>query len=290
MKNFNQYISEDLTRALIEPQSSASEQAKALGLAYVGFGRYEDPNTQQITHVVQNDRLIPYKKVVKTNTYKKAGSDDYGNLMNDVKGEIEQLHNDLINYYTPESYDDNELSAIEAYTGEEYIDINDKLYSLPTGIPADQIEPEYSDDELPATIASLDSALNKVKVDRDFVVYINLGSGYKLEDMKAGSVYRFKGYRSTSLNPGIAINFGSSSKGQSRRQQTILLQVVIKKGSKGMYVDDFSSVPGEGEFLLPRGSSIKITGGPSKLVGSNAYSGQMNHQVMLFSADLIKNK
>ena len=57
-----------------------------------------------------------------------------------------------------------------------------------------------------------------------------------------------------------------------------------------MYVDDYSATPGEAEFLLPRGTAIKITGGPSKLVGSNKYSNEMNHEVVFFNAEIVRNK
>jgi hypothetical protein len=290
MKKFNEYLHEDLSGALVEPKSASSAQAAKLGLVYVGFGRYEDPRTNQVTHIVNNDRLIPYKKAVKTNSFKKISGDDFGNYMNDLKGDAEQLHDELVDYYLPENFDENELSAIESYTGEDYIDINDKLYSLPTGIPAEQIEPEYSGDNLSDTISALDSALNKMPAPKDFLAYINLGDSYKLEDLSPGKKFRFKGFRSTTLNPSIAMNFGASTTGESRRSQTILIQLHVKKESKGLYVDDFSSVPGEGEFLLPRATAIRITSGPSKLVGSNAYSGQMNQQVLFFSAEIVNNK
>jgi hypothetical protein len=74
MKKFKDFLSEDLSGALVEPQSNASKQAKQLGLTYVGFGRYEDPKTRQITHIVQNDRLVPFSKAVKTNTFHQSNA------------------------------------------------------------------------------------------------------------------------------------------------------------------------------------------------------------------------
>jgi hypothetical protein len=65
---------------------------------------------------------------------------------------------------------------------------------------------------------------------------------------------------------------------------------LIKEGSKGMYVDDYSTTPGEGEFLLPRGTAVKLTSGPNKLVGSNGYTGELNREVIFFNAELVKNK
>lgn len=290
MKKFGEFLYEDLSGALVEPKSKSSQEAARLGLTYVGFGRYEDPKTGQITHVVQNDRLVPFNKAVKSNSFKSTSSDDFGSYNKNLKPDIEQNHADLVNHYVPEKYDENELAAIESYTGEDYLDINEKLYSLPTGIPANQIEPEFSDDDLPSKIAFLDSALNKSTAPKEFLTYISLGDGYKVEDFTPGQKVRFKGYRSTTINPNIALNFGGQTSGQNRRGQTIVIQLLVKKGAKGMYVDDYSSTPGEGEFLLPRGSVVKITSAPNKLVGSNGYSGEMNHQVIFFNAELVKNK
>lgn len=290
MKKFTEFLYEDLGGALVEPQSQASQEAARLGLAYVGFGRYEDPRTQQITHIVQNGRLVPFNKAVKTNTFKKNSADDFGSYTKNLRPEVEQNHMDLGEYYVPENYDENELAAVESYTGEDYLDINDKLYSLPVGIPADKIEPEYDGDDLPLKVAALDSALSKVPSPKEFLVYTSLGDGYNLEDFKAGQSFRFKGFRSTTLDPNIALNFGSKTGAQSRRKQTVILQILVRQGSKGMYVDDYSATPGEAEFLLPRGSTVKITGGPNKLVGSNGYSKDMNHQVIFFNAEIVKNK
>jgi len=290
MKKFNEFLFEDLGGALVEPQATSSQEAARLGLVYVGFGRYENPQTQQVTHVVQNGRLVPFNKAIKTNSFKKISGDDYGDYIKNLNPEVEQNHTSLSNSYLPENYDENELSAIESYTGEDFIDINDKLYSLPAGIPANQIEPEYDGDELPSIIQSLDSALDKVSAPQDFLVYVSLGSSYNPMDFKPRQEVRFKGYRSTTINPGIALNFDSDKTTSSRRKQTVILQIMIKSGSKGMYVDDYSATPGEGEFLLPRGTSVRIKAGPSKLVGSNGYTGSMNHEVVYFDAELVKNK
>jgi hypothetical protein len=288
MKKFNQYIKEDLGGALVEPKSASAEQAKQLGLTYVGFGRYEDPNTQQITHIVQNDRLVPFSKAMKTNTFKQQSSDDYGNYVKGMMPEIEQKRAQIGSYYRPEDYEDAELDAVEAYTGIDFLDINDKLYSLPTNIPADQIQPEFSDDNIAQKVAALDSALDKVAAPIDFITYTGLDTSYNLEDFVPGRTFQFKGYRSTSLNTNIALNYNSRTNKTAGRKQTILLQIRVKKGSKGMYVDEFSSNPGESEYLLPRGSKVRINRGPNKLIGSNAYSQDPNLEVLYFDCDLVK--
>jgi hypothetical protein len=288
MKKFNQYLYEDLNAALAEPSSNAAAEARKLRLQYVGFGRYEDPNTQQISHVVQNDRLIPFNKAVKSNTFKASSQDDYGNFVKQFAPDIEQNQNYMVDFYRPEYYDENELSAIEAYTGADFININDKLYNLPTGIRADQIQPEYDDDPIPSQVVALDSALNKKKTDHEFLSYVGLGTEYNITDFAPGSTFRFKGYRSTTINPNVALNYNSRVNKTISRQQTVMLQIKVPKGSKGMFVEDFSANPGESEFLLPRGSKVKVVSGPNKLVGSNAYTGSSGLEVLYFDCVLVK--
>lgn len=288
MKNFSDFLSEDLGGALVEPQSVSSQQAKKMGLAYVGFGRYQDPNTQQTTHIVQNDRLVPFNKAIKTNKFKQENVDDYGRYVGNLKPEIEQNHSELGQYYVPENYDEIELAAIESYTNGMYTDINSKLSSLPTGIPSNQIQADYVDDEVPSVIGALDSALSKVPAPKDFLTYVSLNQNYNPMDFAPNQIFRFRGFRSTSLDPGVALNFANDPNAPSG--QTVMLQILVKKGTLGMYVDDYSATPGEAEFLLPRGTAIKITSGPNKLVGSNKYSNEMNHQVVFFNAEIVRNK
>lgn len=288
MKKFHEYFTEDFGSALAEPSSNAATEAKKLKLQYVGFGRYEDPKTQQITHIVQNDRLVPFNKAVKSNTFKKSSQDDYGNYVKQFMPDIEQNQNYMVDYYKPEYYDENELNAIEEYTGTDYFDINQKLYELPTGIKANQIEPEYDGDPIPSQVAALDSALSKVKTDHDFLSYVGLGTEYDITNFVPGNSFRFKGYRSTTINPNIALNYNSRVNKTVNRQQTVMLQIKVPKGSNGMFVEDFSANPGESEFLLPRGSKVKIVSGPNKLVGSNAYTGSSGLEVLYFDCILVK--
>jgi hypothetical protein len=287
MKKFRNFLSEDLYGALVEPQSKASQEASKLSLTYVGFGRYEDPNTQQITHIVQNDRLIPFAKATKTNTFSKQSGDDFGEYNKNLMPEIEQHNKDLSNAYLPETYSDQELDAIENYSSLGYVDINDRLRSLPAGIPAEQIEPTYQGDPIPSQVAALDSALYKSVAPKDFITYAALSGAYSLDSFKSGQILSFKGFRSTTLNPSVALNLSNSYNQDSGRKTSFLLQIHVKKGSNGMYVNEFSNQPGESEFLLPRNTAIRIIEGPSKLVGSNKYTDELNHEVFFFGAETL---
>ena len=259
MKKFKDYMSEDLNLAAAEPTSEASAQAKQLGLTYVGFGRYEDPTTQQVTYIVQNDRLVPFSKAVRTNSYQQQSGNDFAGLTKVLAPQVQQIQAFLTASYPAEKYDDPELDAIKYYTGIGAAEINSRLYSLPTGILANQIEPTGPGDNIPQFIAGLDSALNRGKTKDNILTYAILSQAFTPDMIKSGSTVVFKGYRSTTIDLSYLTSYP---------QNSTILQILIPKGSKGMYVDDYSSSPGESEFLLPRGSQVTITAGPSKLKGT----------------------
>lgn len=260
MKKFSSkhktFFSEDLTSASSEPTSPAAAQARRMGLAYVGFGRYEDPKTRQVTHIVQNDRLVPFSKAVRTNSYAQSSTNDIGNFVKSLKQSTQQTHSELSASYPPEKYSEDELDAIKMFT-ENGAQVNQALAALPAGIEAQDIQPTGPGDNTPQIVASLDNALNKSKVSANILTYSALPADMEI---KPGDAFSFKGYRSTSIDLGAVL---SSIQGNKT-----VLQTLVPKGAKGMYVDDYSANPGEAEFIVPRGSVVTITGGPSRLRGA----------------------
>jgi hypothetical protein len=250
------FFSEDLTSASSEPTSPAAAQAKRLGLAYVGFGRYEDPKTRQVTYIVQNDRLVPFSKAVRTNSYAQSSTNDIGNFVKSLKPATQQTHGELSANYPPEKYSEDELDAIKFFT-ENGPQVNQSLAALPAGIEAQDIQPTGPGDNTPQVIASLDNALNKSKTPANILTYSALPGDMQI---KPGDAFSFKGYRSTSIDLGAVLGSIQGNK--------IVLQTLVPKGAKGMYVDDYSANPGEAEFIVPRGSVVTITGGPSRLRGA----------------------
>jgi hypothetical protein len=278
MKKFREYVKEDLSGALVEPKSNASQEAKKLNLTYVGFGRYED-STGQVTHIVQNDKLIPFQTAVKSKSYQTLSGDDFGEYAKNMEGIVSSIHNELTNAYSPENYDNSELDAIKSYTDNQttttMYDIADKLSSLPVGIPANKIQPEYDGDNRPEIIAALDSAIDKVKVPLDFTAYVTLTDTM---DIRPSSKLTMKSFTSATIDLSVALQSGDP----------VMLQIQVSKGSKGIYADDYSSVPGEGEFLFSRGSVIEIVSGPHKMTGSHLVSQDMNKAISLFMCNLAK--
>jgi hypothetical protein len=120
-----------------------------------------------------------------------------------------------------------ENSSIVAYSGSAYHSINSSL---------------RKGDASNAHVAAIDAALAKSPgLPHDTVLKRGMGGNFPVE---VGMTYHDKGYMSTSVSEG----FGGSNK----------MVINAPKGSKGAYLVQ-SSHPGEKEFLLPRGSQIKVT-------------------------------
>lgn len=279
MKN----ITEDLNRVKAEVQSPASQQAQNLGLQYAGFGRYVDPKSNQVTHIVQNDKLVKFNRAVKTNTFKTNNADDYGTYGAIMAPEIQQLHDYLVSQYSPDKYDDDELNAIYSYTNDAYPDINARLSALPVDVPANKIERTSPDDTLPDFIAAMDSVMKKSRAPVDFQTYTRMSADYRIEDFQPGMKFKFTSYRNSSINLNTVLNSAQVTQTSfAGRPQVFVLQILVKKNTRGLYAADFSAKPDDFEFILPRGSTLEIVDGPKNLVGSDAMSQNMNLEVVYF--------
>src|SRR5665213_69378 len=123
MQKYNEFLGEET--------ATPNEQALKMGLEYVGFGRYEDPKSGQVTYIVQDGKLVPFNKAVKTNSYTAQSGNDFGNLGKQLTPVLQQDIVDLQKAYPPTKYDDDELSAIKQYTDGGHGSVNTVLNSLP---------------------------------------------------------------------------------------------------------------------------------------------------------------
>jgi dihydroorotate dehydrogenase len=277
-------IKEDLNQLKTEEPSYAAYDAANLGLNYVGFGRYEDPKTQQVTHINVNDKLVPFNRAVKTNTFKANNMDDIGTYSSLIDPVIQQYHQELVAAYTPERYDDDELNAIYTFTNGGYYDINNRLSMMPPNVPAKKIEVTSPEDTISNVVESLDSAIKKIRAPFDFPVFVKLGPDYNIEDFVVGRSFVFKSYRNTTLSLNTALNSSENTqKSPAGRNMAAILQLNIRKNSRGMYISDFSANSEDMEFLLPRGTVVEIVDGPNTLVGSNAVSQDINLEILFFN-------
>lgn len=133
------------------------------------------------------------------------------------------------------------FEAIKAYSEDQYQAINDHLREV------------FNDDEQQPKIDAIDAALNAAPaLTEDIVIYrgVNADAGLKF---KVGGTITDKAYMSTSLNEHVAKDLVEKEKGT-------LLSIKAPAGTKGAYIDSISSHDTEQEFLLPRGTRLRITG------------------------------
>lgn len=275
-------IKEDLNLIPSSFDGPANEQATSMGLVYVGFGRYEDPSVGQITHISKNGKLVPYNRAVRTNDFQQNNTNDYGNFSEYMTPEIEQLNENLINSYPPENYNDDELNIIGQFTSGMYFDINNRLSALPPGIQSDKIEPMYSGDNTPMMVKAMDSIIKRSRAPQDFMTYTEM-INTDLNNLQPGTSFVFKGYRPTTINISNVIQNSDKQEGMVGRPQIVVLQIVVKKNSRGIYTGNYSQSPDDMEFVLPRGAKINVLSGPIKLVGSDAESGNLNLEILYFN-------
>lgn len=305
MIKFSEFLKESLADEVkSEPKTKASAEARRMGLTYMGFGRYAD-KTGKAAYIVHNDALFPiehtnltskmYAQTKNDNPEKaKAASDQMKTAINvslnrgreDQKivkqknQEAIKVSKELYNFYNRQSFDDDEIEAIEYYTAEGYESINRYLYK-----GHDEGTDTKKSAKIEQTIESLDEAFEQTEAPFNYTVYTGLSERYKAENFKAGSDYIFRGYVSTTLDFFTSVSMFT--------QGGILLQVDIQKGQKSIYVDGVSSNTGEMETLLPRGSRVKIISGPHPIHGEAIVDLQAydtKNTLMLFHCKLIEDK
>ena len=305
MKKFGEYLEESLAAEIkAEPKTMAAKQARKMGLTYVGFGRYAD-NKGRVAYTVDNDRLVPFKGMSDiSKMYDKAESiNDDGKYKEAIK-QVDQLvkqsdkrsredqkilrqkdkdvvkvAKQLASFYKPEMFDDAELEAIQDYTGDAFADINRYLYKgHDEGVDANTA------DSIGRMVDALDSAFDETQAPFPFTVYSGLSGRYRAEKIKPGQEYVFRGYLSTSLSHDVAIS------GFTDSAEPVVLQIEVNKGHKAIYVDNLSSVDGELETILPRGSKVKVISGPHPLPW-NIINGDSDDQsaIKLFHCTLIQD-
>lgn len=307
MKKFGEYLEESLAAEVkSEPKTAAARQARKMGLTYVGFGRYAD-NKGRVAYTVDNDRLVPFKgmsdiskmydkveNIKDDGKYKEAvkqvdqlvkqsdkRSREDRKILSQKDKDVIKVAKQLSSLYRPEMFDEAELEAIEAYTGDAFTDINRYLYKgHDQGVDANRA------DAIGRMVDALDSAFDETQAPFPFTVYSGLSGRYKASKIQAGQEYVFRGYISTSLSHDVAIS------GFTDSPEPVVLQIEVNKGDKAIYVDGISATDGELETLLPRGSKVKIISGPHPLpksvVGIN-FNDDDQSAIQLFHCKLVQD-
>lgn len=275
------FVKEDLNKVLIEPEAAkgATKDAKKMGLKYVGFGRYSDPKTQQVSHVILNGKLSPFQKATKSNTFAQMNTDDYGLYNQLMQPQLDEYHAALVTAYPPEKFDDREYSAIQQFTSGLSMDVNDRLAGIPTGANANKMEPQMMGDPIPDVIRYMDSATKKSRVPLNFKCYVKIPDTIPPENLLIGSILTFKGFRTASLSLGALLATVQPSDGPTR-PTVVILQIEVPKNSRGLYAADYSATPQDYEFIFCRGAKVEIASDFQTVVGSDALSNNLNLEVL----------
>lgn len=285
MKQFSKYVHENLDLTLMEPvETEGAIEAKKMGLVHVGFNRYENPETGQVTHIVQGGKLLPFENAIQSNNYKLENGDDFGNFAKSIQERVESLDQQLSSIYVPDAYNMDQLSAIKDYSGDRHVEYTTFLSQYDLNVPVESLQPQSINDDITNNVKALHSATQLPLVPYDFIAYTSIGNDINFEDdFDISSSFALRTFKSVSIHLGYIINEAI----MSGTLQPKLLQLTIPKGYKGIYIDRFSVNPGEGEFLLPRGAIIKPTSNIKKSVGSNATTGNDNVQVLFINCNVL---
>lgn len=314
VNRFSEYLDESLaSQMMVEPSSEAASMAKKMSLTYVGFGRYAD-KSGKVKYIVKNKKLYPFKgKDVEA-----AGLDASDAQMNAaaMKGDVntmavldkkqkasiqgikadESIKNkyqkqntreiiaydrQLRNLYQPSIFTPDEIDAIKYYTESGFNDINRYLYK--------GFDPETTPDQANQTvqkIQALDNAFEETGAPFDYTVYTGLSSRYDFRKIKPGKDYIFRGYISTSLDHDTAIDMFTFVQNQD---VGVVLEIDIREGQKSIYLEGVTDTQGEFETLLPRGTKVRVEGGPYMIESDVTTSGNNpGKQVALFKCSIVE--
>jgi hypothetical protein len=169
----------------------------------------------------------PLKKLEKVSDWKKVGGDKQ------AKEWTQKL-------------DPDEISALKIYTGEAYASINKDLRNHKGKIVDEENDPHF------LTVMNIDAALQRGRTGRAMVVSRQLSGD--VPGLEKGAIFRDHGYMSTSVGGKFDAPTGKTQ---------VQMNILVPKGSKGGFLS-MSKYPDEKEFLLPRGSRLKIVDSKTK--------------------------
>ena len=304
MKKYGEYLEESLADVVkSEPKTNAAKEARKMGLTYLGFGRYAD-RKGNVAYIVVNDKLVPYKKeeegwklqdkaVYAKNpeqrkelgkqanqifTARKKTSSQDRKILQMNQREAKNFDKELKKFYPPTLFNPTEMEAIEYYTSEGYEAMNRYLYKGHDD-GADPNGASYVEN----MINALDSAFDEAQAPFPYTVYTGLSDRYRPEKIQPGMEYI-----SSSLDYMVSAESFTDS-----RDGGVVLQIDVQQGQKALHIGNLSSVEGEMETLLPRGSKVQIISGPhfiprNAMTGVN-YDDEEGSGINLFHCVLVQD-
>lgn len=323
MMKFEDFIAESLAAEVkSEPKTNASKQARKLGLTYMGFGRYAD-NKGQIAYIVDNDRLVPYKrreevqsmyaKTVTAAPQPKSKVPVKGKPQDKSKGATQKVDKakEVEYYNTVLNRRDREDTKILKTKNKEALAVSKELAKA--YVPAMFDENEYN------AIAGYASSMD----DTALIVNRYLYKGFdedtdpdtaqKIQDMvdnldsafestQAPFPYTVYTGLSGRYNPNnfmekgeyifrgyVSASLNYSMALDDSGENGVILQIELSQGQRSIYLDSLGVNAGEMEIMLPRGSKIKLISGPHSLDDSLVSENPQGNAVSLFHCQLVED-
>lgn len=327
MKKFGEYIEESLAVEIkSEPTSAAAQQARKMGLQYMGFGRYAN-SKGQIAYIVDKGKLVPYKSQEDVQgMYQQAHemplaapakaskdgkpvedkaktletqADEHNRILTKRFNEDEKIANrkmkeaiktnkTLTKAFPASMFDENEMAAMREYTNEGFGPVNRYLYK---GLDDDATQEDA--DYVNGIVEGMDSAFSNSKAPMSYTVYTGLSERYTVDSFEPGKDYVFRGYISTTLDYNTAIELFTE-----QNDDAVVLQIEISQGQNAIHVSGFSNVNADEDFktdemetILPRGSKVKIISGPhvvmTNAINKDGYGGEW--PINIFHCQLIQD-
>jgi len=131
--------------------------------------------------------------------------------------------------------------SISSYSNVGYLNINDSLFS------GNMKTPQIADD-----IKDIDGIMNKSIVQNDLVTFRGTSAEY-FKDWNVDGVHEYKSFMSTSISKEVV-----EKDFLTNYTNKMLIEVMVPKGTKGLYLGTNSECDWEQELLLNRGMKYKV--------------------------------
>lgn len=247
--------------------------AQSRRYAYLANNLNKEEFTAYYAHLLEGGRAEDF-----FDKMEKHGSHDqktHGNWASGNYDDLSQWYSDEMTVFSTAKERDDYFAQLlssqrkEGFTEENYPQFVGAIREYESRLGYDLNEalrdPLISKSRYQNTIDSLDKAIETAPpLSEEVIAYRGIkGNGLNFfETLKVGDVFEDKGYVSTTVDAGVAQQFGSSGS----MYQGLAMRIKLPAGSKGIFPsgykalgrDDWERNADEAEFLLPRGSKFKV--------------------------------
>jgi hypothetical protein len=167
---------------------------------------------------------------------KSTEPNNYNLVSDEVKADLQSYSNKRF-----DEISDEQKAQIDNYSYLDYIKINDALFDSKKMTP-----------EIQERMDLTDSVINASEVSSNLIVFRGTEAKF-YADWKVGEIYDIPSFVSTSVTKDVA-----TGEFHKERKEPILIEVLVPKGTKGLYLGTNSSLDDEDELLLNRGLKYRV--------------------------------